>query len=116
MSPDDDQRDDLTPEEQAEQDRHIAEQGTEAGFTDAEVEAARERSEPDCIEGPEGCGGKVEFHLNPDRDDLKAFARCEVHQAARLERAERHISEGWNSDVPPPWFDPTYAGERWTDE
>lgn len=22
----------------------------------------------------------------------------------------------WESDVPPAWFDPTYAGERWDDD
>lgn len=77
---------------------------------------SHQEERPECLDGPEDCEGEVEFHLNPDRDDFKTFPRCERHQAARLDRAERHIREGWNSDVPPSWFDPTYAGERWSED
>lgn len=67
-----------------------------------------------CIEHGPNCEGVVENHLNPDRDDFKAFPRCEFHQARRLEQAERNRE--WQSDVAPSWFDPTYAGERWDEE
>jgi hypothetical protein len=58
--------------------------------------------------------GAVEFHLNPDRDDLKSFARCEFHQAKRLEAAERN--RDMRGDLAPAWFDPSYAGERWDED
>jgi hypothetical protein len=67
-----------------------------------------------CIEHGPQCEGRVEYHLNPDRDDLKAFARCEFHQARRLDQAERNRE--YMSDVAPSWFDPTYAGERWDED
>jgi len=67
-----------------------------------------------CLqEGPD-CKGAVEFHLNPDRDDFKSFPRCEFHQAKRLESAQKTME--LLSDVPPSWFDPTYAGERWNED
>ena len=72
------------------------------------------RDEPRCLqEGPD-CRGKVEWHLNPDRDDFKTFARCEHHQAQRLVSAER--TRELMSDTPPAWFDPAYAGERWNED
>ena len=70
--------------------------------------------QPRCLqEGPD-CQGPVEYHINPDRDDFKAFPRCEFHQRKRLDQAEKN--RGWMSDVPPAWFDPTYAGERWSED
>lgn len=67
-----------------------------------------------CLERGPACQGPVTLHLNPDRDDLKAFPRCEFHQARRLESAERNRE--LMGDVAPSWFDPTYAGERWDEE
>lgn len=72
------------------------------------------RRAPRCLESSPACKGKVEFHLNPDRDDLKAFPRCEFHQERRLDAAER--TREFRSDVPPSWFDPAYAGERWDED
>lgn len=70
--------------------------------------------EPRCLqEGPD-CRGKVEYHLNPDRDDFKTFPRCEYHQQLRLDQAERNLE--LLSNVPPSWFDPSYAGERWNED
>jgi hypothetical protein len=72
-------------------------------------------SEPlECLDGPEECGGEVEFRTTPDRDDFRAFPRCEVHFERRLGEAERTLE--LLSDVPAPWFDPSYAGERWQEE
>ncbi len=70
---------------------------------------------PHCIEHSTECSGEVEYHLNPDRDDLKAFARCEHHQAKRLAFAERRAFSAI-SDVPPAGFDPADAGERWDED
>jgi hypothetical protein len=67
-----------------------------------------------CLqEGPD-CSGPVEYRLSPDRDDFASFPRCEFHWHKRLEAAERNLE--LLSDVPPPWFDPTYAGERWNED
>jgi hypothetical protein len=33
-----------------------------------------------------------------------------------LDRRENSIERWADSDVPPPWFDPTFAGERWEDD
>jgi hypothetical protein len=69
---------------------------------------------PRCLnEGPD-CQGQVEYHLNPDRDDLKAFPRCERHQAIRLNQAEETMRK--YPTLPPSDFDPYYAGERWDEE
>jgi len=56
----------------------------------------------------------VEYHLNPDRDDLKTFPRCQHHQALRLELAEDHMRK--YPILPPADFDPMYAGERWEED
>ncbi len=72
------------------------------------------KPEPRCLQHGPDCRGKVEHHLNPDRDDFKTFARCEHHQAKRLESAE----EGRRKypTLPPSDFDPAYAGERWDED
>lgn len=64
-------------------------------------------------EGPD-CKGPVEYHISPDRDDMKAFPRCEFHWAKRLDEAEKNME--LLSDIPPDWFDPSYAGERWDED
>jgi predicted transcriptional regulator of viral defense system len=68
----------------------------------------------DCLEGPEGCSGTVEYRTTPDRSDFKAFPRCERHFEKRLESAER--TQELLSATPPSWFDPTFAGERWDED
>lgn len=69
---------------------------------------------PRCIDGPEGCDGRVEFRTTPDRSDGRAFARCEAHFELRLAEAE-HTME-LLSPCPPAWFDEGYAGERWDED
>jgi hypothetical protein len=69
---------------------------------------------PRCLqEGPD-CAGPVEFHLNPDRDDFKAFPRCQYHQNKRLESAEAHLRK--YPVLPPSDFDPMDAGESWDED
>ena len=65
--------------------------------------------------GENTCRGPVEFHsIDPGR--TQAYPRCEHHWAERLAQRERSIERYADSDVPPSWFDPTLAGERWDDD
>jgi hypothetical protein len=45
-----------------------------------------------------------------------AFKRCAKHWEERLDRREHTLERYENSDVPPPWFDPTLCGESWDGE
>lgn len=67
-----------------------------------------------CLDGPNDCAGDVEYRITPDREDMKAFPRCEAHFQRRLDQAERNLE--LMSDVAPTWFDPSYAGERWHED
>jgi hypothetical protein len=67
-----------------------------------------------CLQEGDDCRGPVDYHITPDRDDFKAFPRCEHHFQLRLESAQRNRE--YLSPVPPKWFDPTYAGERWDED
>lgn len=67
-----------------------------------------------CLEDGPDCEGKVEYHLNPDREDFKTFPRCEFHQGRRLDRAEETMRK--YPQLPPADFDPYYAGEVWGEE
>ncbi len=62
------------------------------------------------------CEGTIELRM-PLSSTGKPFPRCDHHWDLRLkenERIERLYAP--NSDVPPPGFDPTYAGERWEED
>lgn len=67
-----------------------------------------------CLDdrGDGTCVGEVEY-----RDSLspsgKHFPRCEAHWEKRLRRQEQINRDYPDSDTPPSWFDPSYAGERW---
>lgn len=66
----------------------------------------------ECLNANDDCAGPVEYHsIDPGR--TRAFPRCEAHWASRLASRENSIERYENSDVPPAWFDPTYAGEEW---
>jgi hypothetical protein len=71
----------------------------------------------ECIEGPDGCVGTVEFRPAPPHGE-RSFARCEAHQEARWARYEDSESvERWaDMATPPDWFDPADAGESWDGE
>ena len=66
----------------------------------------------ECIDNPNECRGTVAYHsVDPGR--ATAIPRCDRHWLQRLDRRENSIEKYENSDVPPSWFDPTYAGEQW---
>ena len=68
----------------------------------------------ECIDNRDDgtCAGPVEYRsVDPGR--ATAVERCEAHWIKRLERRENSVERYENSDVPPPWFDPAYAGESW---
>lgn len=41
---------------------------------------------------------------------------CVKHMDESYERNNEHCRNYPDSDIPPAWFDPTYAGERWNDD
>jgi hypothetical protein len=68
-----------------------------------------------CLEAGRGdCFGPVELRTTPDRSDGKHFPRCEAHFDARLASSARTLE--LLSPSPAPWFDPSYAGERWDED
>jgi hypothetical protein len=60
------------------------------------------------------CRGEVMYR------QVSAFAtpwpRCDKHFALRMERRQKSMEYYADSDVPPSWFDPTIAGERWDED
>ena len=69
----------------------------------------------DCINGPVECSGRVEFRM-PLSGTGKSFPRCDAHWSKRLDLEEELRRNYPDSPIPPPWFDPTYAGEHWNDD
>lgn len=69
---------------------------------------------PRCLQQGPDCQGQVEYHLNPDRDDLKTFPRCEFHQQKRLDQAAETMRK--YPKIAPADFDPMDAGETWDEE
>ena len=68
-----------------------------------------------CLDAHKGnCEGGVEYHLNPDRDDFKAFPRCRLHQQARLKSAEEHFRK--YPVNPPRSFSELDANESWDED
>jgi hypothetical protein len=71
----------------------------------------------DCLDHGDDCNGAVEFRM-PLSATGRAFPRCDHHWSRRLDWQEDHVRKYGvsDSDVPPAWFDPTYAGERWSED
>lgn len=76
----------------------------------------------ECIDRPrspssehEACRGEVLY-----RESLTgtgtAIPRCDFHWGVRLDFQEQINRDYPDSPVPPAWFDPTFAGERWNDD
>lgn len=75
------------------------------------------QEEPECLNGPTGCSGTVEYRLALSPSG-RSFPRCEGHWLKRLD-TEQHsvkVHGSWRSDVPPAGFDPLAAGERWLED
>lgn len=82
-------------------------------FYDTQDEA--EQAEPlECLDGPEGCTGPIEYRTTPDRTDGKSWPRCETHFDRRMASVERNLE--LTSPCPAPWFDESAAGERWEED
>ncbi|AEK07141.1 hypothetical protein JOEDIRT_122 [Mycobacterium phage JoeDirt] len=73
----------------------------------------------DCLEGPEGCAGDV-FMYEALSGSGERYPRCERHYAEYYARVWPKMEETRkrypDTDTPPDWFDPTYAGERWNED
>jgi hypothetical protein len=73
----------------------------------------------DCLDfdmnEPGACSGPVELRM-PLSPSGRPFPRCESHWSQRLVWQAEHDERYPDSDVPPAWFDPMAAGERWSDD
>jgi hypothetical protein len=68
----------------------------------------------ECLDGPEGCTGTVEWLSNPWSSSSRAWPRCTTHADAWLDH-----HEGIANRYPvqqPENFDPMFAGERWDED
>lgn len=69
----------------------------------------------ECLDYGPDCSGRVDDWWSGGTTG-RTWPRCDYHGQARLNRYE-NSSERWaDSDCPPDWYDPAYAGERWDDE
>ena len=68
----------------------------------------------ECLDdrGDGTCQGPVEYWSS---GGIKSWPRCTKHGEARLNNRSE-LERYADSDVPPPGFDPAYAGERWDDD
>lgn len=69
-----------------------------------------------CLDVRKGnCHGDVE--LRPSLTGTgTSIARCDRHWEERLAWQEEHNRAYPDSPVPPAWFDPEAAGERWEED
>jgi hypothetical protein len=64
-----------------------------------------------CLNGGDGlCQGPVDYWTVGN--SLKGWPRCDYHGQRRIDQYENSMERYADSDVPPPWFDPADAGER----
>ena len=68
--------------------------------------------EPVCLERGDRCTGTVQYRT-PLSSTGKSFPRCDWHWGERLDLQDRVRQDYPDSNVPPRWFDPSYAGESW---
>ncbi len=67
-----------------------------------------------CMDAHKGdCAGPVEMRMR--MSDWKEFPRCDHHADAWYDEQER-IQRTYGSVSAPSDFDPSYAGERWSDD
>lgn len=67
-----------------------------------------------CLNESSDCQGPVAYHTTGP--SLKAWPRCDFHQAKREWAYENSMERYAHSDVAPDWFDPSYAGECWNED
>ena len=71
----------------------------------------------ECLEGPAGCAGPVDMYAALSGSGER-YPRCEVHfdsYVARVQPKLDAIAERYPAQAPS-WFDPAFAGERWSDD
>lgn len=66
-----------------------------------------------CLNHGPSCKGAVEYRMALSGTG-RSFPRCDHHWSERLDAQE--ASADLRGDVPPAWFDPSYAGESWDGE
>ena len=69
----------------------------------------------ECLEAGPDCSGPVEYRM-PLSGTGRAFPRCDAHWEKRLDTQEQINQRYPDSPIPPPGFDPSYAGERWDED
>ena len=69
----------------------------------------------ECLDGPAGCLGPV-FYRQPLSSTGRSFPRCSHHWEQRLDAQETISRHYPDSPIPPDWYDPAYAGERWGED
>lgn len=78
--------------------------------------AIDEQDVPECLDRHKGgCEGNVEWRPSLTGTGTP-IARCDHHWQQRLEWQEQHTSVYPDSPIPPAWFDPEAAGERWDED
>jgi len=71
----------------------------------------------ECLEGPVGCSGPVGMHAALSGSGSR-YPRCQLHFDRYVERVQPKmdaIAERYPAQAPA-WFDPTFCGERWSDD
>lgn len=69
-----------------------------------------------CIDSRKGdCAGEVRLRPSLTGTGMP-IPRCDHHWELRLEWQEEHERIYPDSPIPPAWFDPEAAGERWDDD
>ncbi|HTE67056.1 MAG TPA: hypothetical protein VK736_12475 [Candidatus Binatia bacterium] len=69
--------------------------------------------DPECINGPEGCAGTVEYRM-PLSGTGQPYPRCDSHWDARLQMEEQ-LQERYPMHAPSDWS-PDDAGEAWGED
>lgn len=72
-----------------------------------------ELTHDDCLDGPEGCEGRVEYR-HALSSTGRPFKRCDKHWGARLD-VQRGINERY-PETPPADWSPLDAGEHWDED
>ena len=73
-----------------------------------------------CLDSRDSpCQGDVNLYLALSGSGMR-WPRCEHHYRSYVERVQPQINavrERYpDTDTPPSWFDPTYAGEHWDED